>query len=263
MELKKPGHTRPKAVAAQRWDVLKSGLLLALIMGCAYAVSLRKKPPTSAASATLSQPAGSNLQRSSSPAADVPPASVKEDLATCYRALRAADVAFESASNEGAWLIKLTGPIAGVRIHGGGHADAPTNYLDCRLAQTLLRWAPRLRAQAVVGIGHYSMYRREAVVGSSNKPSGHASGLAIDVGTIELRDGRELSVLKDWANRARGGDPCGTWPDDADGRLLRQLVCDAVARQLFQTVVTPHYNDAHGNHVHLEIDPQRASLWIH
>jgi hypothetical protein len=43
---------------------------------------------------------------------------------------------------------------------------------------------------------------------------------------------------------------------------MRQLVCEAAARGLFQVVVTPHYNDAHGNHVHLEIDPQASSLWI-
>ena len=150
-----------------------------------------------------------------------------------------------------------------VRVHGsGGKADAPTNYLDCRLARTLLSWAPTLRAKGVVGLEHYSMYRAESVVGRSNKPSGHSLGRAIDLAKFELRDGRVLSVLDDWTQRTRGGDPCRSWPDDADARLMRQLVCEAAARGLFHIVVTPHHNDAHANHVHLEIDPQGQSLWI-
>jgi hypothetical protein len=36
---------------------------------------------------------------------------------------------------------------------------------------------------------------------------------------------------------------------------MRKLVCDAARAGLFQTVITPHYNDAHRDHVHLEIDP--------
>jgi hypothetical protein len=156
----------------------------------------------------------------------------------------------------------LDGPIRGVRVHGAGHAEAPTNYLDCRLARALLAWAPQLRAHGVVGLEHYSMYRPEAVVGSSNKQSGHAAGRAIDVAEFRLSDGRTLSVLNDWTNRARGADPCQSWPDKQAGKLMRQLVCDAAARGLFQIVVTPHHNDAHANHVHLEIDPQRPALWI-
>jgi hypothetical protein len=81
--------------------------------------------------------------------------------------------------------------------------------------------------------------------------------MAIDVGIVELDDGRKLSVLTDWTQRQRGAAPCDSYPRDSDkGRVLRHLACDAVAQQLFQTVLTPHYNDAHGNHVHLELGPQ-------
>jgi hypothetical protein len=36
---------------------------------------------------------------------------------------------------------------------------------------------------------------------------------------------------------------------------MRGVVCDAVARGLFDVVLTPHHDDAHGNHVHLEVKP--------
>jgi hypothetical protein len=100
------------------------------------------------------------------------------------------------------------------------------------------------------------MYRHDAVVAGGAKQSGHASGLALDVASIELRDGRKLRVLEDWQPRTRGADPCADYAQEsANGRALRGIVCDAVERALFQTVITPHYNDAHANHVHMEIGP--------
>jgi len=179
--------------------------------------------------------------------------------ATCHGALKRAGVAFRVIARgqaEGvAWPIMITGPVGGVRIIG---AKSPewNNYLDCKLALTLLAWAPYLREQDVVSVEHYSLYRQDATVAGTRKPSGHASGLAFDLASVELRDGRKLSVLTDWTNRKRGSEPCTKDARDGDaGRRLRQLVCDAVERQLFQTVITPHYNDAHKNHVHLEIGP--------
>jgi hypothetical protein len=161
-----------------------------------------------------------------------------------------------------AWPIELTSAIDGVRVQGG-RKDAPTNYLDCRLARALLAWAPILREHGVVGLDHLSAYRRDAVVAGTTQQSGHASGQAIDVARFELDDGRELSVLEDWTNRDRGADPCREWlMDDEKARLMRRLVCDAVDRDVFQMALTPHYNDAHRNHVHLEIVPEADSGWV-
>jgi hypothetical protein len=118
-----------------------------------------------------------------------------------------------------------------------------------------------------VAIEHYSMYRALSRVGGSDKPSGHAAGRAIDIGRVELGDGRMLSVLTDWKNRKANGDPCAKYRDDEAGQVLRDLACDAAQRGLFQVVVTPHHNAAHANHLHLEIDPARSvdgasSLWM-
>lgn len=236
-------------------DVLVATALLGLIVGTAFKANFRTETTTRASSHEPSAP----LARAGKPQAG-------DSASACYAALRGAGVAYQTVSRadagEIAWPIKLTGPIDGIRIHGSGKADAPTNYLDCRLAKALLAWAPWLRAQGVVGLEHYSMYRADAVVSNSDKPSGHALGRAIDVAKFELKDGRTWSVLDDWKNRARGADPCQTWPDEAAGRSMRRLVCDAAERGLFQIVVTPHHNDAHGNHVHLEVDPLADSLWI-
>jgi hypothetical protein len=195
-----------------------------------------------------------------------PPRPLPRTAAECEAALQKAGVPHRwlaASDAEGiAWPIVLEGAVAGVRIAGGGKPDADTNDLDCRLATTLLAWAPALQAHGVVAIDHLSMYRSQARVDSTHKESGHAAGRAIDLGAIELRDGRKLSVLRDWRNRAPNADPCGDYADDGAGKLLRELVCDAGARGLFQVIVTPHHNAAHADHVHLEIDPQATSLWM-
>lgn len=194
------------------------------------------------------------------PMAALPAATSRQ---ACLDDLRRGGVSYRelaSADAPGiAWPVQLTGPVAGVEIRGSA-PGAPTEYLDCRLATTLLAWAPRLREEGVVALTHYSIYRQDALVGDSTKPSGHAHGMAIDVGLVTLRDGRTLSVQNDWSERAHGADPCEPSARDSDrGRTLRELTCDAATRQLFQIVLTPHYDAAHSNHVHLELAPATAA----
>lgn len=184
--------------------------------------------------------------------------------AQCQDALRRGNVPFRPVPERKAqgveWPVMLTGAVAGVRVEGDA-SDPEASYLDCRLGLAILAWAPQLRAQGVVALQHYSMYRHDAVVNGGSKPSGHARGTALDVASFEMKDGRKLSVLDDWLVRTRGSDPCATYARDSDdGRALRAIVCDAVERALFQTVITPHYNDAHGNHVHLEIGPPERTF---
>jgi hypothetical protein len=182
--------------------------------------------------------------------------------AACFAQLEAAGVSFEPVPQDDAegvaWPIKLSGPIQGVRIHGG-KKNAPTNYLDCRLAIALVEWAPMLERAGVVGLQHFSMYRHAARIGKTSKVSGHALGRAIDIGVFEMRDGRKLNVLKDWKNRARGAAPCDSASSNDAEKIMRDLICEATDREVFQMVLTPHYNEAHKNHIHLEVGPRGGS----
>lgn len=185
----------------------------------------------------------------------------------CHVQLRKASVPFVKIAEErapGVQLpIRLTGALAGVEIQGTGKNKA-THYLDCRLAHALVRWAAQLQAAGVVRIDHYSVYRQDAEVGGTRKLSGHAAALAIDAGRFHLRDGRVLTVLDTWTDKTKGAAPCAARPmQSADERLLRELVCDAARRGLFQTIVTPHHNPEHDNHVHLEVSSSFAPTWIH
>ena len=177
----------------------------------------------------------------------------------CRRLLERSRVSYEAVPDREAPRVYepvyLRSSLSGVSFaptHGGDEHS----MVDCRLAVALLAWAPILQDAGVVRVEHYSTYRRGARVARTSKSSGHARALAIDAARFHLEDGRVLDVVEDWDERERGGDPCKAGRrEDAAGRLLRGVVCEAVERGLFQVVITPHHDRAHQNHVHLELVP--------
>jgi hypothetical protein len=151
--------------------------------------------------------------------------------------------------------VRLTGALAGV-TYGHVGRSATHELVDCRLAVALLRWAPALRAAGVRHVAHMSAFRPGARVNNSARPSGHATALAMDAARFERDDGTVLDVFEDWTDKARGASPCDAREDEPEPQaVLRDLVCAAVTEDLFQVVITPHHNQAHHNHVHLEVVP--------
>jgi hypothetical protein len=146
-------------------------------------------------------------------------------------------------------------PKNGSTLHG---------MVDCRLAVALLAWAPMLRDAGVIKVEHYSTYRPGARVRGTHKSSGHARALAIDAARFHLADGRVVDVDLDWDERERGGDPCPVRrTEDEKSKLLRKVICEAVERDLFQVVITPHHDKTHQNHVHLELVPDVDWSYVH
>jgi hypothetical protein len=181
---------------------------------------------------------------------------------TCYARLDDAGIRYERVEKSEAqgvqYPTRLQGPIGGVEIvQHDQRAPRFQSILDCRLALAVLTWAPSLRRAGVRRIEHYSMYRPGARVGGSGAKSGHSSGMALDAARFHLDGGEVVDVLTDWEDRDRGDAPCPRRDDEAwPSRLLRGLVCEAVDRNLFQVVITPHHDRAHENHVHLELRPE-------
>ena len=77
--------------------------------------------------------------------------------------------------------------------------------------------------------------------------SEHATADAVDITGFRLADGRLVSVLDDW--------PAGG-PEAAFLREVRDGACG-----LFSTVLSPDYNAAHGDHLHLDVANRGMPGW--
>lgn len=153
--------------------------------------------------------------------------------------------------------LSLGDALGGVTIRSHGRrAPESLSIADCRLLSALLSWMPELRRLGVVGIEHMSIYRSGARVAGTARPSGHSHALAIDLSHLIFADGTTFEVERDWESRDRGADPCAERPEESERmRGVRAAVCAASRSGLFQVVLTPHADSAHGNHVHLEVRP--------
>lgn len=163
--------------------------------------------------------------------------------------------------------LKLAGPVRGVRFIMVGNSapgsDSVHDVLDCRLALALDDFAAALAPRGISEVRHMSMYRPGAHIRASGKPSKHAAGLAIDVGELRGADGRRYNVLADWQG-ALGAAVCPGSSADATpaAQLLSAVTCEIIERQLFQTVLTPNYNRAHANHLHLDLSPGKDRVYV-
>jgi len=124
--------------------------------------------------------------------------------------------------------------------------------MRCGLARDFVGWirhavAPAARqilGSDVVKVETMGTYSCRNVVGNaaySGKLSGHAIANAVDVSGFRLADGRRITVLADWRSQ-----------DPATRSFFATLHTSACKR--FGTVLSPDYNAAHANHLHLEAD---------
>lgn len=161
-----------------------------------------------------------------------------------------------------ATAVRFDGELSGVKFIAPGKRS-PFGALDCRLALTLAAFAEVLAEHDVTTVRVDNLYRRGAKLPGKRKPSQHNYGLAIDILGFTLKDGRELNVEQHFAGE-RGAPVCG--PESFVTRaeetaiVLRNLVCDVARRGLFHTMLTPNYDAAHENHLHLDIK-RDAKSW--
>lgn len=164
--------------------------------------------------------------------------------------------------------IRLRGPLHGVHIHSSlppaERATTPYEILDARLALVLDDFCALLARHDIVEIVHFTMYRLPS--GRSEDPDApqmrHPGGMAIDVGGLRKRNGQWLSIGPQWPP-AIGARTCGQGARTMPSRSARELVsivCEAADLRLFHFMLTPHFDDAHADHLHLEIKP--GSRWF-
>jgi hypothetical protein len=119
--------------------------------------------------------------------------------------------------------------------------------MTCQLAAALAVWrrgsvepaAEELLGARLRRIDHVGVYACRRIYNQSEgRPSAHARAAAIDIIGFRLSDGRRVSVARDWPG------------DDPEAQFLRRIRDDAC--QVFGTTLSPDYNAAHADHLHLE-----------
>ncbi len=127
---------------------------------------------------------------------------------------------------------------------------------SCPMATGLLIWQAQIvqpQAQEIFGakvtkIETFGSYSCRRMYGRSEGAwSEHATANALDVSGFVLSDGRRISVLGDWF----GGD---------EKALFLKRVRDG-ACELFSTTLSPDYNAAHADHLHLDLADRGTMGW--
>lgn len=119
--------------------------------------------------------------------------------------------------------------------------------MTCRLALSYAFWdrhvlnpaAQTVMDSQVARVEHYGVFACRNVYGrSEGRRSEHASANALDVAAIVLEDGQRLSVVGDFTDENDAGTLM---------RAARTGACD-----YFRAVLSPDYNAAHADHLHLD-----------
>lgn len=139
-----------------------------------------------------------------------------------------------------------------VRIRNTPSAVGEEFALTCRAAVSLALWErhvvqPAARGhfgQPVVRFEHFGSYSCRNVYGRPDATrSRHATAEAWDVAGFVLEDGTRLRIAQDWQ------------ADSAASAFLKE-VRDGACR-FFDGVLSPDYNRAHHDHLHLDRGPFR------
>lgn len=199
---------------------------------------------------TLDQPIGAFTARKL--------AALTDDAPACRALLAEAGVRYTR-------LAAKTGPggcgyADGVALAPGGArtialSPAPLGT-SCAIAASLAIWewevvqpaALRQFGLPVVRIEHYGSYSCRRIAGSkAGRWSEHSTADAIDIAGFRLADGTRITVVGDWTGK---GAKAAFLHDVRDG-----------ACRLFATSLSPDYNAAHADHLHLDQAARGKTGW--
>jgi len=175
----------------------------------------------------------------------------------CMRTLRDAGVEVRRAEDkDDGGFCQVRGAVT---ITGGAVTPLRPGGLtmQCPLAVRYVIWDRQVlqpAAQAIYGsrvasVNNMGTYACRRIYGSTevtDRPSEHARANALDVASVTLADGRTVSVAADWD---------GQGPNGTEGAGLLRRMRDGACR-VFAIVLTPDYNEAHRDHLHLDGSPR-------
>ncbi|MBO9622191.1 MAG: extensin family protein [Sphingomonas sp.] len=122
--------------------------------------------------------------------------------------------------------------------------------MRCGLAQAFTGWvryavapaAAQILGSPLAKVESFGTYSCRPVIGNAgaSRLSEHAAANAVDISGFVLADGRRITIERDWHTQ----DPAVR----SFLSVIRQSAC-----RRFKTVLTPDYNSAHYNHMHMDM----------
>ncbi|MBX7495948.1 extensin family protein [Qipengyuania sp. 6B39] len=176
---------------------------------------------------------------------------LRSDTQLCRATLARSRIAFEALEpvGEGACLRADRTRLANLPLS----PDTPAT--TCPAAVATYLWerdvlepaAQEIFGTRIASVQHLGAYSCRRLYGRDEGPwSEHATANAIDIAGFTLFDGTRISVLRDWDG------------EDDEARFLRMVrdgACDS-----FATVLSPDYNAAHADHLHLDMSERWRSV---
>ena len=175
--------------------------------------------------------------------------------AQCFEFLDKHNIEYKRLTKTGAvkYPVRILSPIEGINYR---HIAGSKKYsvMDCRLVVALAGIAPVLKEFGITDISHMRAHSHGARVGGKGRTSGHHYALALDIARLTTDDGETMEIKKDWSDQRKDVDPCLEGDDDSDEQTtLRNITCKIAEQDIFHWILTPHYNKAHHDHLHIEI----------
>lgn len=223
-------------IDGMRWD--RAAVVLLAAMGLALAVQawLRENPGANPwAPLDLRDPEGWATQAKT--------ADLRADPVQCRAVLDRSEVPFTVLAAAGEGSCRRTDRTV-LEKTPLSPAQPPTT---CAVAAAFELWLQKglapasleIFGQPIQRIEHLGAYSCRRLYGRDEGPwSEHATGNAIDIAAFVLRDGTRISVLADWSGEHKKAQ-------------FLQEARDAACRS-FGTVLSPDYNKAHADHLHLD-----------
>lgn len=190
---------------------------------------------------TLAQPVGLATRWKLARTLDEPQA--------CRVFLNQEKVAFSPVADRSDGFCRLEGA---VMLKDGAALLSRPPVMSCQLAAAYALWERQVvepAARELLGsdlkrVEHFGGYSCRTRYGRADTaPSEHARGAAVDIGAFHLADGRRISVKDAWNGSGR---------EAAFLHRVRDQGCG-----VFQGVLSPDYNAAHHDHLHLDLGAYR------
>ncbi len=174
-------------------------------------------------------------------------AALTSDTDGCHALLDRAGVSYSAIEPRGSGQCRHSDAVRLRQMEGAVRLSPASVAPSCPVAAALKLWewqvvqpaAQQILGQPVETIQHLGSYSCRRIYGrAEGSLSEHATANAIDISGFVLEDGKGISVARDWQG------------EDKEAVFLR-AVRDGACR-LFSTTLSPDYNAAHHDHLHLD-----------